>query len=108
MKIKKSVRSGVAAIALALGVGGVATAPAHASAMLGGVNVTRACTIQHLTGADLVAWNVYGWRCIYHGAYITVNWGGVNLNQECASEYGSGAYAGYLDYNNPYSWRCYR
>lgn len=27
--------------------------------------------------------------------------GGVNLNQECASEYGSGAYAGYLDYNKP-------
>ena len=108
MNIKRSVGSGLTAIALALGASVVAAMPAHASTMLGGVNVDRACAWQHGTGADLVAWNVYGWRCIYHGAYITVNWGGVNLNQECASEYGSTAYARYLDYNNPYSWRCYR
>ena len=32
----------------------------------------------------------------------------LNLNTECRREYGSLAHAAYDDFNNPYSWYCYK
>jgi hypothetical protein len=59
------------------------------------------------TSLVLTANNVYGWKC---RAYTSAGWAdlSIDVNRECRREYGSRAYAGYLDYNNPYSWRCFR
>jgi hypothetical protein len=110
LRIRRTAAAAVTAGALALGGGVLSASEAHASTMLGGVSVANGCIYQLIgNAAVVVANNVYGWRCAYHGAVINVTYSwGPSLNQECAREYGSGAFAGYLDYNNPYSWRCYR
>jgi hypothetical protein len=85
--------------------------PAQAATSLGGVSVLGACNNQLFTNSvALIASNVSGWRCRYQGATFSViyYWYNINLNQECAREYGAGAYAGYLNYYDPYSWRCFR
>ena len=83
--------------------------PAHAATDLGGVSVWNACVYQHGTPSYvvLVSSNVLGWRCQYHGGAVST-YEGVNLTQECKRVHGGSAYAAYLDYNNPYSWRCWR
>ena len=87
-------------------------APAQAAAkrVVGSVSVQQACRNQ-FTRTDAVTVNntVYGWRCRFYGTngnpiYIS----GIDLNKQCRVQYGSTATAGFLDYNNPYSWRCYR
>lgn len=96
------------ALLMALGLSVTATAPAHAARppqLLGSVSIQGACDNQIAPGltAKPVYWNVYGWRCVL-GRYSY----GISVNQQCAAQHGSGAYAGYVDYGNPYSWRCYR
>ena len=82
--------------------------PAQAATNLGGLSVQAACSNQWPgTNAVLVANNVYGWKCRTYWSGGPVNYN-VDLNRECRRAYGSGAYASYLDYNNPYSWRCWR
>jgi hypothetical protein len=90
-------------------VGVVATAAPAQAADLGGVSVWNACVHQNGTPSDvvLVANNVHGWRCFYNGGWNGV-YMSVNLSQECKRVHGSSAYANYTNYNNPYSWRCYR
>jgi len=86
----------------------VTASPAQAATYLGGVSVWNACVYQNGTPSDvvLVANNVHGWRCFYNGGWNGI-YMSVNLNQECARAYGR-AYASYTNYNNPYSWGCYR
>jgi hypothetical protein len=106
-----------AAVACGLALAGIVSvsAPAHASSILGGVSVAGACSNQlfiapSATRAVLIAYNTSGWRCRYVGAVISVTytWYNINLNQECSVEYGAGAFARYLNFNDPYSWRCWR
>lgn len=89
---------------------GVSVSAMHErSQILGGVSIDRACYYQNGPGYSvvLVSNNVTGWRCRYHGGWNFVDMS-VNLNQECRREYGNGAYATYLNFYNPYSWRCAR
>jgi hypothetical protein len=84
---------------------------AHASTRLGGISVQGACNNQwQESTAVLIANNVFGWRCKYQEGLGggEVYYGSINLNQQCVYQYGNGAYAAYSDYNNPYSWSCYR
>lgn len=98
-----------ATILVAAGIG-TATAPSGSAATaLGGIDISGACADQWPgTVARLVSNNVYGWRC---RVYYSVGWRdfGVDLNRACRTQYGrSNAYAKYGNYNDPYSWRCYR
>lgn len=49
---------------------------------------------------------VYGWKCQFNSSLGPV-YEGVNLNQQCNYQYGTST-AKYTNYNNPYSWGCYR
>lgn len=96
------------AIVTGLGVLGLQV-PAQAATNLGGVSVEAACDNQRgaATTARLVANNVYGWRCaLYLGG--TTGYYSVDISRECRRVHGSSAYAGYITYSDPYSWRCYR
>lgn len=83
--------------------------PAQAATELGGVDMQRGCS-SSFWHAEVYYPNqyVHGWRCthVYSSGYVGV--AGINVNAVCSSQYGAGAYSGYLDYYNPYSWRCYR
>ena len=48
--------------------------------------------------------NAYSWRC----AQRWDNTHGLSINEQCAAQYGRGAYAGLRDSRNPYSWFCQR
>jgi hypothetical protein len=75
-------------------------APAFAG---GGVDLQRyGCDLQAPgTWVVLRSNNVYGWRC-FTGLYDL----NVDVTQACRAEYGSGSSAYYLDFGNPYTWRC--
>lgn len=84
---------------------------ANAAVYEGGVSVLGACENQIYTNAvALINNNVTGWRCKYKGAVISViyYYYNIDLNAQCAYQFGSGSYAKYTNYNNPYSWGCYR
>jgi hypothetical protein len=75
------------------------------------VTILGACQRQLFTNSRvLIANNVSGWRCKYQGAVISTiyYWYNMDLNRECAAENGAGAYAGYLNFNDPGSWRSWR
>lgn len=84
-----------ATLAAGIVVGGAASS---ASATDYGVNVTIACQLHGYSSAYKVANNVYGWRCAPGG-------GGVSIQSWCNYAY-PGTTAVYLNYNDPYSWRC--
>ena len=86
--------------------------PASAYTRLGGVSVYNACKYQYNAAYSWEvfvlsnSYNVMGWRCYLnniHTGYVELN-----LNTECRRKYGSGAQAAYDDFNDPYSWYCYR
>lgn len=56
--------------------------------------------------------NVYQWRCSYRWYNAGTPWRtytiGFDMNRACRWTYGGNAYAGFTNYSNPYSWRCYR
>lgn len=112
MTIKRKVATAIATCGLALA--GITTASvpaAHAATYLGGVSVLGACENQIFTnGVALINDTVTGWRCEYNGAVLHVifYWYNINLNEQCADQYGTGAYARYTNYYNPYSWGCYQ
>jgi hypothetical protein len=84
------------------------TASAHA-VELGGVSIQGACNAQFPgTTADVVQNNVYGWRCKTYWSGGPVYYSGIDLSRQCRAQYGSSASANYTNYNDPYSWRCYR
>lgn len=81
---------------------------ASATTILGSVNMQDACNVQYpgfgLTATPLDTHNAYSWRC-------TAPWDntrGINVNAECARQYGGGAYSYLLDPHNAYAWRCAR
>jgi hypothetical protein len=112
VNIKRKMTTAVAICGLAFAGITAASAPAaHATTYLGGVSVLGACENQIFTnGVALINNTVTGWRCEYNGAVLHVIYYNYNihLNEQCAYQYGSGAYAGYTNYYNPYSWGCYR
>lgn len=72
---------------------------------LGGIDVQAACSHQFAGSKAVVANNnVYGWVCVSQDGAVH----GVNLNKQCAVQYGNGASATYSDFKNPYSWTCRR
>jgi hypothetical protein len=105
----KRILMAVAALALTAGASVASVAPAHAATTLGGVSVWNACVYQNGTPSSLTIqpYNVMGWKCVYNGGWNSIQLG-VDLNKECRREYGSAAYASYTNWNDPYSWRCYR
>ena len=84
-----------AVFAVAIVFGGVAQ-PAQATDYP--VNVTVACQLAGYSSASLVGTNVNGWRCNPGSA-------GVNMQLWCNYAY-AGTTAIYLNFNDPYSWRC--
>jgi hypothetical protein len=84
----------------------LAASPASAATTrLGGVDMQRACNLQYPgrgTQAVVTDWsNAYSWQC--RSASFA---GGIDVNAECAVQYGTGAYAGLDDRTNPYTWFC--
>ena len=61
-----------------------------------------------------------GWRCIQTRVTVYYSVGnyphtseqiienGIHMNDACRFQYGSGAWAAYDDWDDPYSWSCYR
>ncbi|UOX88262.1 hypothetical protein MUY14_42340 [Amycolatopsis sp. FBCC-B4732] len=92
---------GLAAMAVVIAV------PADA-AVIGGVDMQRACTVQNpgmgLAAVVTDAHNAYSWRCRAPWGYQV----GINVNAACTDQYGGGAYATVLNAADPYSWRCNR
>jgi hypothetical protein len=104
----RKLKMALVAVAIGLSVLGFQV-PAQAATNLGGVSVEAACDNQRgaATTARLMRHDVHGWFCaLYIGG--GVHYYDVNLSQECRRVHGSSAYAAYLNYNDPYSWRCYR
>jgi hypothetical protein len=95
----------LAASGISVATGGAA----HATTRLGGVDMQRACTTQW-PGYGLTAHvnnptDAYSWRCWApwdHSSY------GIDVNRECVTQYGGGAYAGLGNTRDPYSWYCQR
>ena len=104
----KKLNVALASLVFGLGLFAAVTAPAHAASRLGGVSVAGACFNQW-PGSEVVLLNhnVFGWKCRFWSSLGPVYYG-VDLTQQCVAQYGSRAYAAYSDYNNPYSWSCYR
>lgn len=48
------------------------------------------------------------WEVKMRGRKIIASILALDLNTECRREYGSLAHAAYDDFNNPYSWYCYK
>ncbi len=96
---------------LAIGAFMLVIQPTHAATYLGGVSVQAACDNQYGPGstATVLQWNVMGWRCVFHGGWNAYT-PGVDLTKQCKREYKryTGVYANYTNFNNPYSWGCYR
>jgi hypothetical protein len=82
---------------------------ASAATYRGGVSIWNACVYQNGTPSYvvLVQQNVMGWRCQYNGGWNAV-YLGVSVDRECKRVYGPTAFARYTNFNNPYSWGCYR
>ena len=100
-KLKKMAAGAAVGIAA---VGGMVLGASPAQAVEG-VDMNVACQVTHGTTAWVAyladSSNVYGWRCKNRGTGAT---GGVNVNAYCQAIYGTNSF--YLDYYNPYSWRC--
>ena len=91
-----------------IGAGVAGAATANATTILGGVDMQRACNEQYpafgLRAVVTDQHNAFSWRCTSPWGYS----GGIDVNRECASQYGSGAYSVLLNTSDPYSWRCGR
>lgn len=97
-------RRGIAGLTIAV----VATCAAlgvsnTASAAVRGLNLqVSGCDFQAPgTTLALRANNVYGWKC-FTGLYDL----GISVNAACRYTYGASSSAYYLNYWDPYSWRC--
>jgi hypothetical protein len=84
------------------------TPSAEAATLRGGVSVSQACYYTYGWDNTIHGNNVHSWRCVAYGSNGMYVFGGVDLNRQCVRQYGSGAYASYTNYNDPYSWKCYR
>ena len=111
MRGRKIIAS-ILALTLIVGISAMTVAPASAATRLGGVSVYNACKYQYKAAWSWEVfilpntYNVMGWRCYLNGNHY--GYVELNLNTECRREYGSLAHAAYDDFNNPYSWYCYK
>jgi hypothetical protein len=83
--------------------------PASAVTRVGGVSMQGACDNQYPGQGRLAkirTWNVYGWKCVT--GVVPVADGDIDVWRQCRAQYGAAAYGGYGNYNDPYSWSCYR
>ena len=84
------------------------SAPASASVYLGAVDMQRACNVQYpswgLRAVVQNQYNAYSWKCVASWGYTA----GIDVNRECVTQYGSGAYAGLWNKYNAYTWFCQR
>lgn len=95
----------VAAAVVAFGVAGPAAAVT--GTRVSGVDISQACLEQNGPGFSVVhGSDVMSWRCRYSGGWNYVDLG-VNLNTWCAT-HKAGSHADYTNFNDPYSWGCYR
>jgi hypothetical protein len=101
--IRKS-RQGIAGLAIAIIAAAASLGIANpASASVRGLNLqVSGCNFQ-APGTNLVlrANNVYGWKC-NNGIYDQP----ISIDLACRYTYGSGSSAYYLNFWDPYSWRC--
>jgi hypothetical protein len=106
---------------------------ANAATRLGGLDLAQYCRLKYSTSAptfsavataSLKVYNAGGWRCIQMTTslwpkYVNGIFSGfdsvrrtfeysIDMNDVCRRQYGSGAYASYSNWSNPYSWSCYR
>ncbi|TRW88801.1 hypothetical protein FK535_00495 [Mycolicibacterium sp. 018/SC-01/001] len=86
----------------------MSSATAEARAVVGDIVVDAACVYQYRTAtwATLYEQNANGWQCISN-EWKATDHRSVDMSRECRRNYGASAYADYLDFNNPYSWRCF-
>lgn len=122
-------------IALVMMIGAFAATGEQASAAtrVGGLDIQGWCESKYFTWsinyvtvvkAALDGHNVDGWRCrVATGkVYPNTGWGSnatyehvvdgyvysVDMDDVCRRQYGSRAFARYSNWNDPYSWSCYR
>ena len=100
--------SSAAALMLLLSALLATSASASASTVLGGVDMQRACNTQWpplgYVAKVLDQHNAYSWKCVPNPGMSQ----GIDVNRECVTQYGAGAYAGLWDRYNPYTWFCQR
>jgi hypothetical protein len=75
---------------------------------LGGIDMNDACYGQY-GWADselLPPYNVMSWKCRFHGGRNVI-YKSIDLNRYCARVY-RGSHADFVDFNDPYSWGCYK
>jgi hypothetical protein len=97
-------RQRIASLAVALLAAGTSLGIANpASAAVRGLNLQVSGCDYQAPGTTIVlrANNVYGWKC-FTGLYDL----GISVNTACRYTYGATSSAYYLNYWDPYSWRC--
>ena len=106
----KNIKTLAVSLLMVMGISVALVQPAFAASRISGVFVQSACDYQHGPGSTAMSFgDVMSWRCIYNGGWNFYAQG-VNLNTECKREHPglSGVYATYTDFNNAYTWGCYR
>lgn len=79
------------------------SAPAQAITVLGGLDLSRYCQSIGYSGAVLVSYDAFGFRC-YDGPTQV----GIDMAAACAFQYNNpAAIATYRDVHSPWSWYCF-
>ena len=84
---------------------GACGSPSQGSGSLGGVDMQRACNIQHGNGLTAVATNTnsaYSWQCAGPGVSL-----GIDVTAECRTQYGYGAVSAVSNPASAWSWYCH-
>lgn len=88
------------------------SSPAQAATARGGVSMWAACQNQYAKGWEsyIQDRNAYGWRCGFRPYPNVFQKAGrtIDVNMQCAVQYGKGAWGKPSNVNDPYSWVCYR
>ncbi len=82
---------------------------------VGGLNLSGYCNATYAFGPFLPSWavlqqnNVYGWKCKQETSVpFFYNYYSIDTNAVCRWQYGGSISSAFTNYNNPYSWYCYR
>jgi hypothetical protein len=89
---------------LILVLGTMGVGPAQAATYAGGLNLPEYCTDHHYDGATPDGRTVYDWRCYNRDGTRYA----IDIPDACRSKYGPTAIDRAADFNNKYSWQCYR